>query len=260
MPKVVEHQRRTHQPEPGDAYSSGAEVAHVGVQSLTAGQRQEHRCQQHEHLARLPNREVNCIQRVQRLQHHRCFDDALQTQHADDKEPEAGDRTEQGANATGTKALDTEQRNQHADSDRHDKLLEVRGGDAQPFDCRQHRYCGRDQRVTVKKRSSEHTQRRDDCQHARTGALPFCQSVGECRQRQHTALAIIVETQHQPDVLDRNDAGDCPEQGGEGRQNVLLIERHRMRPAERFLEGIQRAGTDVAVDDPECRERERGRA
>ena len=33
-----------------------------------------------------------------------------------------------------------------------------------------------------------------------------------------------------------------------------------MRPAERFFEGIQRAGTDVAVDDPECRERERGRA
>jgi hypothetical protein len=42
-------------------------------------------------------------------------------------------------------------------------------------------------------------------------------------------------------------------------QHVLRRNRHRMvRPAEHFLDGVQRAGADVAVDDAERGQRQRG--
>ena len=48
LAEVVEQQRRQHQREPGDADRPLAEVAHVGVQRLAAGDHQEHRAEHRE--------------------------------------------------------------------------------------------------------------------------------------------------------------------------------------------------------------------
>ena len=59
LAEVVEHQRRPHQREPGDAHRLAAEVPHVGVQRLAAGERQEHRADDRERHLRAVHQQAD---------------------------------------------------------------------------------------------------------------------------------------------------------------------------------------------------------
>ena len=81
--------------------------------------------------------------------------------------------------------------------------------------------------------------------------VPLCRAVRQRGQCQHAAFAVVVELEHDPHVFERDDEHHRPEQRRQRRQHVRLAGRHAVRPGEGFLEGIQRAGADVAVHDTE---------
>ncbi len=72
----------------------------------------------------------------------------------------------------------------------------------------------------------------------------------QCRKGQHAALAVVVGPQHDGDVLDRHDDGerphhhrDNPEHVARGGPDAAAVD------GKDRLDGVQRAGADVAVDD-----------
>jgi hypothetical protein len=80
-------------------------------------------------------------------------------------------------------------------------------------------------------------------------------------KRHDAALALVVGAQDQCHVLEGDDDDQRPEHQREDAEHVRRRDWHRMvGVAEDFLDGIQRAGADVAIDDAERGEGEDGGA
>src|SRR5437868_1224371 len=76
------------------------------------------------------------------------------------------------------------------------------------------------------------------------------------RQKGHdAALAAIVRPQDEDEIFHAHHEQECPGDQGQEAVDVRLRGRVRVWPGEARLEGIQRTGADVTVDDPERRER-----
>ena len=67
------------------------------------------------------------------------------------------------------------------------------------------------------------------------------------------ALAVVVGTHHEAHVGERDDEHDRPEDQGDDAVDVVGVERHGVGIAgvEHRLDGVDRAGPDVAEHDPE---------
>ena len=73
-------------------------------------------------------------------------------------------------------------------------------------------------------------------------------------ERHDAALAVVVGAHHERDVGQRDDDHHRPEDQRDDAEHVLRADRHRVGVArvEDRLEGVDRAGADVAEHDPEC--------
>jgi hypothetical protein len=161
-------------------------------------------------------------------------------------------RTEEAPHEVGAVALDGEDGDQDGHGDRHDERFEYRRRDIQPLDRAQHRDGRRDHAVTVEQGRAE-----DAEQHQRRRAPPRLRAPGEQgRQGQDAALAVIVGTHHDDDVLERDDEQQRVDDERQHAQHVLLRRRHRVRAEEALAHRVERARADVAVDDAEGGERE----
>ncbi|MNJ60680.1 hypothetical protein D3C77_564320 [compost metagenome] len=111
-------------------------MPHVGVERFGAGQRQHHRAQNRHPHAWVQHEELHRPHRVERLQHFRALDDAMQAQCTQHDEPQHHDRPEEGTDARGAVLLDQKQRHQHHHRQRHHPMLDAVEGQLQPFNGR----------------------------------------------------------------------------------------------------------------------------
>mgnify|MGYP000679855598 CR=1 FL=1 len=116
------------------------------------------------------------------------------------------------------------------------------------FDRRQHRNGRRDHGVAKKQRRAEQA----DDHYDPAGPQPADATLGQRHQGHDAALAAVVGARDERHVLAADHRHQRPEHQRQNAEHVLRRDRHRMvRAAEDFLQRIQRAGTDVAVDDAE---------
>ncbi|MCY1377042.1 hypothetical protein D9M69_645850 [compost metagenome] len=134
-------------------------------------------------------------------------------------------------------------------------MLEVRRHHLQAFDRRQHRDGRRDHAVAVEERSAEDA---DDQQQLAQPRLVGHGLGGQREHRDQAALAFVVGAQHEHDVLDGDDDREGPEEHRQDAVDVLHGERH-MAVTEDFLDRIENAGADVAIDDADGADDEAGR-
>ena len=115
LAEVVEQQRRQHQREPGDADRPLAEVPHVGIERLAAGDDQEHRAEHGEAVPAVLAEERDA-RAAGRPPSARSGSRTIQrdAEHRDDHEPDDHDRAEQPADPVRAVPLNRE----HADQDR----------------------------------------------------------------------------------------------------------------------------------------------
>jgi outer membrane protein assembly factor BamD (BamD/ComL family) len=73
-------------------------------------------------------------------------------------------------------------------------------------------------------------------------------------QKMQDRLALIVGTQDQHHVFERDDDQQTPEHQGQHTQHRGGLHRLASCSAERLVERIQRAGADVAIDNAQCTE------
>ncbi|MNC84597.1 hypothetical protein D3C83_01550 [compost metagenome] len=230
-------------------------MPHVGVERLRAGEREQHGAQHDEGGEAVLRREAERVDRVERLQHRRVEGDVVEADRRQREEPEHADRAEQRAHGRRALALEQEQRDQHAGRDRHDVGFEGAGADLQALHRGQHRDGGRQHGVAEEERRAQQPERDDERAAAR---VVLHSRRGERGQRHDPALAAVVGAHDQQHVLEGHHDHQRPEDRGQPAENVGGGERDAVRGVEGFLDGVERAGADVAENDAEREERQRG--
>ena len=72
--------------------------------------------------------------------------------------------------------------------------------------------------------------------------------VRQCGQGHDAAFALVAGAQNEQHVLERHHPEQRPEDQREDAQHALGVDSHAVMPGEHLLEGVERAGADVAVD------------
>ena len=133
LTKVVDDQRREHQPNPAQTHSPAAKVAHVGIQRLGTRHGQKHGREQEKGFVVVVDGKAQRMHGVDGLQHHGRLHHTDHTDPGQADEPDNGDGAEQAAHAARALHLDGEQPDQNAYGDGHDEMLKIGRGDAHAF-------------------------------------------------------------------------------------------------------------------------------
>ena len=198
--------------------------------------------------------ELERVRRVQRLQDARLAQHAVEPGGADGDEPGHRHRAEKLADLAGAARLKREEREQHADRDRHHEGLEGARADFQAFDRREDRDGRGEHRVAVEERRSEHAYR-----HQREAPFRMFPHRGlrEGDQRHDAAFAAVVGAHDQHHVFQRHHDHQRPEDRRQPADDIGGGERDAVIGREGFLDRVERARADVAEHDAERGERER---
>ena len=250
LAEVVQEQRGKHDAEPGDADGPLAEVPHVGVERLTAGDAEHDGAEGEKAGEAVRREERDAVPRVERREHLRRLRDGPRAERGDRDEPGEHQRAERRPHARRPEALHHEQREEDDHGDRHDEVAERRGAHLQPFHGAEHGDRRRDDAVAVEQRGAEEAER-DEHQSplAVLDALAVLKQEGE--QGENAPLAPIVRAQDEDDVLDADDEDERPDDQREDADDVRRGRHDAVLLPEALAKGVQRARSDVAVNDAE---------
>src|SRR5262245_59221257 len=194
--------------------------------------------------------------RVEREENARLAHDLRQSENGDRREPNRHDRTEHRAHAPRSELLEHEKPAQDRDRNWNDEMLERRRRDRHTFDGAEHRDRRRDDPVAVQECSAEETEDDQDPAALHVG-LSALLLENERHQRENAALAAVVRTHDEDDVLHRDDEHEHPHDERQHAEDVLGRGRQReFFRGEALLQRVERARADVAVDDAERSQRE----
>ena len=191
------------------------------------------------------------VQRIERGEHIRRLDDLHEPGQRQRQEPHGHPRAKVSADPLAPASLQQEQSQQHNDRDRHHIRAETRRRDLKPFDCAENGDRRRDHAVAIKQRCADHPE-----QDQRAPAPEIRLAVRrEAQQRHDAAFAVVLRAHDKQHILGGHDDRQRPEHKGQKAE-------HRFRVVcagglETFAEGVDRAGADVAVDNPKRREQQR---
>ncbi|GCC49070.1 hypothetical protein chiPu_0033174, partial [Chiloscyllium punctatum] len=163
-----------------------AEMPEIGVQRLAAGHSEEHRAQRHQADGAVGQQELERVIGIDRRQHRGLVHDVGQPHRRERGEPQHHHRSERGGDAGGAGALHREQHDQDQDRQRHHIVLEMRRGELEAFDRRQHRDRRRDHGIADEHRGADHTEREQ------RPAAPPDRALTERHQRERAAFAVVV--------------------------------------------------------------------
>ena len=242
---IIQHQAGKHDPRPGEADRGFAEMPHVGIQRLGAGNAEEDSAEHGKAAHAVAGEQAQAVKRIERDQHSRLAGDAPNAERADRDKPDQHDRPEGGADARGAERLHGEQQEEDDDGGRHHVMGQRRRRDLKPFERREHGNRRRDGAVAVDQRRAEKA-RQDD------GRTVPPLHAEERHQGQNAALAVIVDAHGDDDVFDRGDQKQRPDQKRQHAENAVR-RGVTAENVESRLERVERARADIAEDDAERR-------
>ena len=224
-------------------------MTHVCVERLTARDNEEDRAEREECLAGLVGEELHRVVGVDRLEDLRRVDDLGDTEQCNRGEPDDHHWSEHLPDGTRSPALDEEEPHDDHDRDRDDPGRERRGHHLKTLDRAEHRDRRCDDAVAVEQGRAEYAER-----HENAGLLHVATTAGhdERSQGEDAALAPVVRPHHEHQVLHRDDDDQRPEGERADPEHVDAVHRqHVGLLSEGLLQGVQRTGTDIAVDHAE---------
>ena len=229
-------------------------MAHVGVHRLATGDGQK--CGADNGKADvevLVDQEIEGIERAEGDEHAGRHDDAVDAERGEHGEPADHDRAECPPDKLGALPLYEEQPDQDHDRERHDGRRKRRRVGLQAFDGAEHRDGRRNRAVTIEQGGADeadHQQFRAPCSGLRMAR------VEQRQQRDDAAFAAVVRAQDQKRVFDRDDQDQRPQDQRHHAEDGFICQRPAMGGGlGRFLQGVEGAGADVAVDDTKGAER-----
>src|SRR2546428_1021519 len=202
LPEIVEEERGEDDHEPDEANGGAAEVPHVRVQRFRPGHGKHNRAEHQKARSAVIEEEPSTVPWVQRTQNRWLANDLEGAQRRDCREPYEHDRTEDAAHPRGPVLLEEEQ--QEEDEKRGGQYVgsECRRGDLETLSGAEHGDGRGDDTVAVEQGGAEKSQRDDEA------ATALLSQQGE--QRHDTALAVIVQTLNETEVLEDLDTDYRP--------------------------------------------------
>ena len=248
-----EARKRTEIPSPRDV--KAAEVPHVGIQCLGAGDGQHHRPQQAHRVQGMTGQQAHAMERIKRAQHPGVLHHMPEAKQGQGGKPDNHGGPEYPANGLGALVLDAEQ---HAENSRGNQrnehrmmLYPGRFERTQALGSTEHRDGWRDDAVAIEQGRAK----KDDEGQAgepRFGVLRMAK--GE--QGEYAALAAVVSSGDEKEVFEIYFEHQGPEHERERPEHAgFAVDRRQVR--QTLAQGIQRAGADVAKHHPQCPEAER---
>ena len=181
-----------------------------------------------------------------------CVGDVDDAADRDRREPEHHDRAEPGRHRGRAPALDGEQHHQNGDADVQHVRVEARRHEIEAFDGGKHRDRRRDDGVAVEQRRADHAEPDHE-----PAALAH-DALDERHEAERAALAAIVHAHDEKHVFERHDHDQGPEDQGHDAEHGFAGHRAAgRRGRQAFLQRIERARADVAIDDADGAERQR---
>ena len=230
-------------------------MAEIGIKRFTAGHDKKHRAERDQANCAMLNKEFNSIERIDCSEHRRIITDVQPAGDRNRNEPDHHHRAEHGRHFCSAAALRGEQRDQNDDRERHNKFAEGRAGELESFNRREHRNRRRDHGIAEKHRSADDADNEDEC------GAPAERARRQCGQRQRSAFAVIVGAKQDQHVFQCDRYDQRPHDQRQHAEHDVA--RHHLIIAcrdRRFAEGVERAGSDVAIDDADAAERQRQKA
>ncbi len=233
-------------------------MAEVGEQRLRAGEAQHHGPQHGVAGPAMAEQQPQPGERVERGQHRRMLHGAGRAQDGDGGEPEQHDRAEIAAHPLRPDMLEQEQCQQDADRERHDERPEAGAGKLQALHGGQHGDRGRDHAVAVEQGGAEQHQQGE-------GAWPGERkrrhlAADQAEQRQGAALPVMVGPQDEAGVFHADDEDHRPDDQRQYADDRRRVVREGRIVLEALLDGVERAGADVAEHDAQRPERHDGQS
>ncbi len=246
LPRVVEDQRRVDEPEPAAAYGRSPEVAHVGVEHLGAGDRQDDRAEYAEDARARVRGEADGLEGIEGRYDPRLGHDRRDAKDAHDREPYGYHWAEDTPDLGRAPRLEREQGDEDEQGEGQDIGREIRRDQLESLDGREHRDGRRDHPIAVDERGAEDPQAGDEGRALRAslGELPG----DEADEGENAALALVVRAQDYDEVLDADHEGQDPQEEGDHADHVVALDRDAVRRVEALSEGIYGRGADVAED------------
>ena len=245
-------QRGQHEEQPGPGDRLAAEVAHVGVERLGAGDREHDRGQREEGDVEVPDHECQRVRRRERLEDLRMVDDAARLR------MRRSPRTRRSSPARTPVRRRRCRRRWTANS--ATMITAVIGTI----------HSSRSGSTTLRPSTADSTEIAGvimlSPKNSDAPKMPSAASTTRCAapaptpppqqgdERHDAALAVVVGAHHERDVGERDDDHDRPEDQRHDAVDVVRVDRYGVRIAgvEHRLNGVDRAGSDVAEHDPEC--------
>ena len=243
LPVIVQYQRRQNKAEPTPADRFFSKVAHVGIQRFTAGDGQHHRAENQHRMPVVGGEKIPCPVGIHGLEYARILGDVVDTERCDHHEPGDHDRAEGFADFRGAETLDCEQPAQNHQTDRHHPLFEHRRDHFQTLDRAKHGDGRGDHAVAEKQRRAENAENAHDVTHPRAGLEAALRKRGE---RHDAALAFVVGAHDHDHVLQRDHQQQRPETQRQQALDRCGVGHQTEVRMEHFLDGVQRAGADIA--------------
>lgn len=262
LPRVVERESRKHEPQPGDPDGLGTEVTKVRPEGFATRDGENDRTQNQDGTvpAMVPQ-EGQAVERVERPQDDLGVVSNLVDAHRSDRqEPDRRAGTEHRTDLGRTLVLDHEETGEDDQGEGDDEGLQARVQHHQTLDRREHGDSRGDDPVPVQqagREDQEGSQPEHDAGLAVAGREP---ELGQ--EREHATLAVVVGLEHVHHVLCRHQGDEGPDHQAGDTDGVASQKRLGVLDdlVAGLVEGVQRRGADVTVDDAQSRDHERDEA
>lgn len=231
-----------------------AEMPHIGVQRFATRDAQHHRTQNDEGGTGVVPHEAQRVMGADGPQNGRIGDNVRHPQCRNAGKPHQGDRSEELANAAGAVFLHREQCKQNDQGQRNNVFFEGGRHHFQAFHGRKHRNRRGDHTIAIKQTGAKYANNQQYT--AQLGPV-FDRLRGQREHGHQAALAVIVRTQHQGHVLDGHDHRQGPDKNRQNAVNVVRRQGH-VAVGEDFFDSVQNTGADVAVNNADGTQCERG--
>ena len=228
-------------------------MPHIGVKRLRTCHCQHDRTHSDECAETIDPEKVDRVQRVQRCENNlRPFDQVDETERRKRGEIHQHNRSEQRPDLCRAARLDRKQPDQDADGYRDNPRLETGVDVTQPFGGGQHRHRRCNHRIAIKQRGRKHPEHDDRRGPALTLGLP----VDQRKQGETATLPLVISAHNDHRIFEGHDDHHRPEYQAQHTVNVQRVGVYRMMTSKGFAESVNRAGTDIAKDDPDCADRQ----
>ena len=171
-----------------------------------------------------------------------------QSEEADGAEPQNHNRAEHLADDRGAMPLHEKKPDQDQAGQWNDVSGRGIGSHIEPFNGRKHGNGRSNDPVTVQEGGARGTQHSEHCP---SFPIFFQRSLQAGKERKDTAFAFVVGLHDENNILQTNHKHQRPEDQRKDAENIDWRGRDAMAAGKALLDGVQRAGADIAINNPQ---------